>query len=112
MQKITYKVGDLGSIPESEDPLEKEMATHFSIFARKIPWKRSLEGYSQWGRKSQIWLSTKPPPYAIEFVYLSSLWAEEQHSCILNVIYEVRKQSTVYKIICLTIQLVLRELNI
>ena len=54
MQKITYKVGDLGSIPESEDPLEKEMATHFSIFARKIPWKRSLEGYSQWGRKSQI----------------------------------------------------------
>ena len=54
MQEIPYKVGDLGSIPESEDPLEKEMATHFSILARKIPWKRSLEGYSQWGHKSRI----------------------------------------------------------
>ena len=31
-------VGDLGSIPGQEDPLEKEMATHFSILAWKIPW--------------------------------------------------------------------------
>ena len=30
-------VGDLGSIPW-EDPLEKEMATHSSILAWKIPW--------------------------------------------------------------------------
>ena len=30
--------GDLGLIPELEDPLEKEMATHFSILAWKIPW--------------------------------------------------------------------------
>ena len=29
---------DLGSIPGSEDPLEKEMATHSSIFAWRIPW--------------------------------------------------------------------------
>ena len=34
-----------------EDPLEKEMATHSSILAWGIPGKRSLEGYSQWGRK-------------------------------------------------------------
>ena len=54
MQEITYKVGDLGSIPELEDPLEKEMAAQSSILARKTPWKRSLEGYSPWGRKSQI----------------------------------------------------------
>ena len=36
-----------------EDPLEKEMATHSSILAWKIPWiedrgSRSLAGYSQW----------------------------------------------------------------
>ena len=29
-----------------EDPLEKEMATHSSIFAWRIPWTVSLEGYS------------------------------------------------------------------
>ena len=37
-----------------EDPLEKEMATHSSILAWKIPWtegQRSLVGYSPWGRK-------------------------------------------------------------
>ena len=31
-------VGDLGLIPGSEDPLEKEMATHSSTLAWKIPW--------------------------------------------------------------------------
>ena len=29
-----------------EDPPEKEMATHSSILAWEIPWKRSLAGYS------------------------------------------------------------------
>ena len=29
-----------------EDPLEKEMATHFSILAWIIPWIDSLVGYS------------------------------------------------------------------
>ena len=33
------------------DPLEKEMATHSSIFAWEIPWTESLEGYSPWGHK-------------------------------------------------------------
>ena len=32
-----------------EDPLEKEMATHYSILAWKIPRGSSLVG--QWGRK-------------------------------------------------------------
>ena len=30
--------GDPGWIPGGEDPLEKEMATHSSILAWKIPW--------------------------------------------------------------------------
>ena len=33
-----YNVGDLGSILGWEDPLEKEMATHSSTLAWKIPW--------------------------------------------------------------------------
>ena len=34
-----------------EDPLEKEMATHSSILAWKIHGRRSLVGYSPWGRR-------------------------------------------------------------
>ena len=34
----TCNAGDLGSTPGSEDPLEKEMVTHSSILAWKIPW--------------------------------------------------------------------------
>ena len=34
----TGDIRDMGSIPESEDPLEKGMATHSSILAWKIPW--------------------------------------------------------------------------
>ena len=34
--------GDLGSIPESGRSLEKEMATHSSILAWKIPWKMGV----------------------------------------------------------------------
>ena len=32
--------GDPGSISGWEDPLEKEMATHSSILAWKIPWMK------------------------------------------------------------------------
>ena len=36
---------------DGEDPLEKEMATHFSIFAWEIHGQRCLAGYSPWGHK-------------------------------------------------------------
>ena len=39
-----------------EDPLEKEMATHSSILAWKIPWIENLVGYSLWVAKSWTWL--------------------------------------------------------
>ena len=39
MVKNPYaNAGDRDSIPEWEDPLEKEMETHSSILAWKIPW--------------------------------------------------------------------------
>ena len=34
-----------------EDPLEKEMATHSSILARRIPWTEELGGLQSTGRK-------------------------------------------------------------
>ena len=40
----TSYAGDAGSIPGSEDPLEKEMATHSSILAWKIPWTEEPGG--------------------------------------------------------------------
>ena len=43
-------IRDMGSIFESGTSLEKEMATHSSILAWKIP-QRSLAGYSPWGSK-------------------------------------------------------------
>ena len=44
-------VGDLGSIPGSEDPLEKEMATHSSILAWRIPWTEEPGRLQAWGHK-------------------------------------------------------------
>ena len=35
-----------------EDPLEKEMATHSSTLAWKIPWTEEPGGYSPWGHKA------------------------------------------------------------
>ena len=34
-----------------EDSLEKEMATHSSTLAWKIPWTENVVGYSLWGHK-------------------------------------------------------------
>ena len=45
-------VGDPGSISGSED-LEKEMATHSSIRAWKIPWTEEPEGLQSIGLQSR-----------------------------------------------------------
>ena len=39
-----YNAGDLGSIPGSGRSLKKEMATHSSILAWKIPWTEECGG--------------------------------------------------------------------
>ena len=44
-------VGDLGSIPGSGRSLEKEIATHSSILAWRIPWTEELSGLQSTGRK-------------------------------------------------------------
>ena len=57
--------GDSGSILSQENPLEKEMATHSSILAWRIPWTEA--GYSPWGRKESAGLR--------DFCFLSFLLA-------------------------------------
>ena len=50
-----------------EDLLEKEMATHSSITAWRIPWTEELVGYSLWAHKG----SDKPEQLILS---LHSLW--------------------------------------
>ena len=58
-EESTCNAGDEGSIPGlGRDPLEKEMATHSSILAWRIPW-RSLVGYSSWGCRVEHNLATE-----------------------------------------------------
>ena len=40
-----------------DDPLEKEMASHFGFLPGESHGQRSLAGYSPWGHKEQTWLS-------------------------------------------------------
>ena len=50
-----------------EDPLEKEMATHFSILAWRSPWTEEPGGYSPWGHKeadTTYWLNNNNNIYS------------------------------------------------
>ena len=51
-----------------EDPLEKEMATHSSILAWRIPWTEEPGGLTV-HHKSQTQLATKPPPHKIIILF-------------------------------------------
>ena len=53
VKNLPATAGDAGSIPGSEDPLEKGMATHSSILAWRIPWTEEPGGlrYSPQGRE-------------------------------------------------------------
>ena len=42
VKNLPASAGDVGSIPGLEDPLEKEVATHTSILAWKIPWTERI----------------------------------------------------------------------
>ena len=52
-------VGEVGSAPGLEGPLEEGMATHSSNLAWRIPWaEESLVGYSPWGHKKSDTIET------------------------------------------------------
>ena len=44
LKNLPVNVGDASSVPGQEDPLEKEMATHSSIFAWELPWTEEPGG--------------------------------------------------------------------
>ena len=44
VKNLPANAGDTGSIYASRVPLEKEMTTHFSILAWKIPWAEESGG--------------------------------------------------------------------
>ena len=55
---VTHVLKNLPAMKETqvwslgqEDPLEKGMATHSTIFAWRIQWTETLAGYSPWGHK-------------------------------------------------------------
>ena len=50
-KESSCNAGNVGLIPGSGRFLEKEMATHSSILAKKFHGQRSLVGYSPWGHK-------------------------------------------------------------
>ena len=52
-KESTCYAGDPGSIPELENPLQKEMATHSGILAWRIPWTEELGGLQSMGCKSR-----------------------------------------------------------
>ena len=54
-----------------EDPLEKEMATHSSILACRLPWTQEPGGYSPWVTQSRTWLSV---PTHVVRGYLGNTW--------------------------------------
>ena len=54
-----------------EDPLEKDMATHSSILAWRIPWMEELGGLQSTGRKESD--TTERPHFHTFTYYLSVL---------------------------------------
>ena len=49
VKNLPANAGDLGSNPGSEDPLEKEMATHSNILAWEMPWIEEPGGLQSMG---------------------------------------------------------------
>ena len=56
VKNLCANAGDVGSIPELEDPLEEGMATHSSILAWRIPLTEQPGGLWSIGSQSQMQL--------------------------------------------------------
>ena len=63
-----------------ENALEKEMATHFSILAWRIPWRRSLVGCSPWSHSCKE-SDTTEHLYQFSSVQFSSVAQSCLHLC-------------------------------
>ena len=62
-KESAWNAGGLGSILGQEDPREKEMETHSSVLAWRIPWTEEPGGLHSMGlQESDTDLATKSPP--------------------------------------------------
>ena len=61
-KESTYKAGDMSSTPGREDPLEKEMPTHYTILAWKIPWIEEPGKLQSMGLQRVRYNSATKPP--------------------------------------------------
>ena len=65
------------------------MATHSSILAWKIPWRKSLVGYSPWGRKesdtTERLFTNESMKYLKSLVHCSVLGCLPQRLHIVNI---------------------------
>ena len=57
-KELACNAGNLGLSPCWEDPLDKRMATHFTILAWRIPWTESLMGHKESDIAEQLTLVT------------------------------------------------------
>ena len=63
VEESACSAGDPGLIPGLKRSLEKEMATHASILAWRIPWTEEPGSLQSMGSQSvRHNLATKPPP--------------------------------------------------
>ena len=55
IKESACNAGDWGLFPGSEDPLEKEMTTHSSILARKIPRTENSGGFQSMESQQKLY---------------------------------------------------------
>ena len=75
-KEFVHNAGDLGSSPGLEDPLEKKIATHFSVLAWRIPLTEEPGGSQSRGsqRVGNGSVTKPPPPYYLCDHFLESLY--------------------------------------
>ena len=84
--------GDPGVEPGSEDPLKKELATHSSILAWRIPWtEEEPDGPQSMGPQSRIRQSNQHTSVCLLYICMASLVAQRVKR--LPAMLETRVQS-------------------
>ena len=98
--------GDIGSISGQEDPMEYEMATHFNIFAWRIPWTEEPGGLQSRAAKSWTRLSTHMHACVFSFfLFFLLLFKDLMMVCpvwdgLWFVLFGVHLKSWIYKFVC------------
>ena len=94
--------GDQGSIPSCEDPLEKEMATHLSILAWKIPRTEEPSRLQSTGLpRVRHDLATEPSLPPIEIISLNMFLKKSNINYKAQIVFDSLPHLIVIPCICL-----------